>query len=102
MQAVTTVKLSGPTNFAPIISRVADFAATVDGGEGYYILLMITDGVITDMKQTLEVVRRATTLPLSIIIVGVGSADFADMNKLDDDEGKMGFKRDIVQVILRL
>ena len=46
-----------------------------DGGS-YFILLIITDGVITDMPQTCEAIVNAATLPISIIIVGVGDADF--------------------------
>ncbi len=98
MNSFPYIKLSGPTNFAPMINRVADFASTVDGGENYYILLIITDGIITDMDNTINALKRASTLPMSIIIVGVGSADFANMGILDDDDGKLGVSRDIVQV----
>lgn len=51
----------------------------------YNILLMITDGVINDMQQTIDEVVRGSQLPLSIIIVGVGQADFDSMEKLDAD-----------------
>lgn len=52
----------------------------------------------------MELIIQAAALPLSIIIVGVGNADFASMNKLDGDQGlygKNGVKcsRDIVQFI---
>ena len=46
-------------------------------GQNYFILLIITDGVIMDMPQTREAIVNAATLPISIIIVGVGGADFA-------------------------
>ena len=47
---------------------------------------------------------RAADLPFSIIIVGVGNADFGNMNKLDGDQGlyaENGQKagRDIVQFV---
>ena len=42
----------------------------------YFVLLMITDGIITDMEATKNAIVRASSLPLSIIIVGVGDADF--------------------------
>lgn len=50
------------------------------------------------MNHTIEALQTASTLPLSIIIVGVGSADFENMQILDDDDGKLGLKRDVVQV----
>ena len=46
----------------------------------YYILLIITDGMITDMDPTIDQIVRATALPISIIIVGVGNEDFTAMN----------------------
>ena len=42
----------------------------------YFILLLITDGVINDLQKTIDEVVRGSSLPLSIIIVGVGQEDF--------------------------
>ncbi|XP_078295288.1 copine-7 isoform X2 [Panthera onca] len=71
----------------------------------YYILLVLTDGVVTDMADTREAIVRASYLPMSIIIVGVGNADFTDMQTLDGDEGILRSPRgepalrDIVQFV---
>jgi vacuolar-type H+-ATPase subunit F/Vma7 len=46
----------------------------------YYIFLILTDGLINDMDATIDEIVRATSLPISIIIVGVGSEDFTSMN----------------------
>jgi copine 1/2/3 len=43
----------------------------------YHILLIITDGMINDLEETKAAIIAASALPLSIIIVGVGSADFS-------------------------
>uniref|UniRef100_A0A3B1K931 Copine family member 9 n=1 Tax=Astyanax mexicanus TaxID=7994 RepID=A0A3B1K931_ASTMX len=75
-ECLRTVQLYGPTNFAPVINQVADSAADVLDGSQYFVLLMITDGVISDMVQTKEAVVNASSLPMSIIIVGVGPAEF--------------------------
>jgi len=40
------VKLSGPTHFAPVINHVANFASTYTDGLHYFILLILTDGMI--------------------------------------------------------
>lgn len=53
------------------------FARTYRDGTSYFVLLIITDGVISDMPQTLEAIVQASSLPMSIIIVGVGNADFS-------------------------
>lgn len=39
------------------------------------------------MEQTKDLIVSAATLPLSIIIVGVGQADFTNMEILDGDNG---------------
>ena len=70
----------------------------------YFVLLIITDGDITDMNETTEAIVDASTLPLSIVIVGVGSHDFALMNALDADKGPLRVNhktaaRDIVQFV---
>ncbi|KAF1649653.1 Copine-9, partial [Eudyptes chrysocome] len=51
-------------------------AAQVTDGSQYHVLLIITDGVISDMLQTKEAIVTASALPMSIIIVGVGPAEF--------------------------
>jgi hypothetical protein len=69
---------SGPTNFAPIIRKTAEMAgASTVGPEAnkkYFVLLFITDGIISDMADTIAAVVEASFLPMSIIIIGVGGA----------------------------
>lgn len=75
------------------------------GSKTYQVLLILTDGEIHDMDKTIELVYLAAQLPLSIIIVGVGEANFSNMVKLDGDGGTLynskGQKvpRDIVQFV---
>ncbi|KAI6077232.1 Copine-9 [Aix galericulata] len=56
LQSLRTVQLYGPTNFAPVINQVAGTAAQVTDGSQYHVLLIITDGVISDMLQTKEAI----------------------------------------------
>ncbi|XP_043108450.1 copine-5-like [Puntigrus tetrazona] len=55
-QSLKTVQLYGPTNFAPVVNHVARYAAAVQDGSQYFVLLIITDGVISDMSQTKEAI----------------------------------------------
>ncbi|ESN89865.1 hypothetical protein HELRODRAFT_91316 [Helobdella robusta] len=104
-QTLSRVQLYGPTNFAPVINYVANVASKWrKEGKHYFILLILTDGIITDMPQTTEAIVRASSLPLSIIIVGIGNADFEAMNILDGDEVRLSYNgkmadRDIVQFV---
>uniref|UniRef100_A0AAQ6IH90 Copine Va n=1 Tax=Anabas testudineus TaxID=64144 RepID=A0AAQ6IH90_ANATE len=103
-QSLKTVQLYGPTNFAPVVNHVARYAAAFQDGSQYFVLLIITDGVISDMAQTKEAIVNAAKLPMSIIIVGVGQAEFDAMVELDGDDirissrGKLA-ERDIVQFV---
>jgi len=104
-QALNGVQLYGPTNFSPVINHVAKFAqAYQNDPTNYFVLLIITDGIITDLDATKAAIIRASTLPLSIIIVGVGAEDFSAMDELDSDDellshdGKIA-QRDIVQFV---
>lgn len=46
----------------------------------YLILLIITDGEIHDMDATIKMLVDCSDLPLSVLIVGVGDADFTNMH----------------------
>ncbi|XP_069007453.1 copine-3-like isoform X1 [Embiotoca jacksoni] len=102
------LKFWGPTNFSPIINHVACFARQAlyqRVASQYFVLLIITDGVITDMDQTRAAIVEASRLPMSIIIVGVGGADFSAMEFLDSDDKLLQSPfgdvaaRDIVQFV---
>jgi hypothetical protein len=104
--ALTHVSLSGPTNFAPSIRCAEQAARTNMSGLVYQILLIITDGAITDTDATIDAIVDAADTPLSIIVIGVGDADFTTMSVLDADtpagltnsRGKRA-SRDIIQFV---
>ena len=71
----------------------------------YHILLILTDGCIHDLRQTIDIIVKCSTYPLSIIIVGIGDADFSAMEILDSDDYDLVdgngtiMKRDIAQFV---
>eukprot|EP01040_Poterioochromonas_malhamensis_P007713 gene7713-8331_t len=105
--SVTNVIFSGPTLFTPVISTTAAIADSLKCRQDrlrYQILLILTDGTINDMETTINTLIQASALPLSVVIVGVGRADFSEMRRLDSDGGLLsaGGKtaiRDIVQFV---
>ncbi|ELR13131.1 copine, putative [Acanthamoeba castellanii str. Neff] len=65
--SLSHVKLSGPTNFSPIIKQVAELARqTPPQQQVYWTLLMITDGAISDMDTTMAEIVNASDLPISL------------------------------------
>mmetsp|Transcript_23720 Transcript_23720/g.16791 ORF Transcript_23720/g.16791 Transcript_23720/m.16791 type:complete len:104 (+) Transcript_23720:578-889(+) len=75
------------------------------GVDMYHILLILTDGCLHDMKETIDLIVKCSNNPMSIIILGIGDADFSSMEHLDSDDFKLidskgnETKRDIVQFV---
>eukprot|EP00349_Pseudokeronopsis_sp_Brazil_P003677 CAMPEP_0202958088 /NCGR_PEP_ID=MMETSP1396-20130829/2430_1 /ASSEMBLY_ACC=CAM_ASM_000872 /TAXON_ID= /ORGANISM="Pseudokeronopsis sp., Strain Brazil" /LENGTH=110 /DNA_ID=CAMNT_0049675931 /DNA_START=1222 /DNA_END=1551 /DNA_ORIENTATION=+ len=71
----------------------------------YHIFLIITDGEIHDMQLTKQLVVDASSLPMSIIIIGVGNENFEMMQELDADDDVLrdargrAAQRDVVQFV---
>ena len=87
-KALSEVELFGPTNFAEVIRTAGRYASIkVDQArQKYYVLLIITDGAIDDMEETVDEIIRIGNLPLSIVVVGVGGGRWDAMEMLDADE----------------
>jgi hypothetical protein len=72
----------------------------------YFILLLLADGGLCDIPETISAIVKGSGLPLSIVIVGVGNGSFSTMDSLDADDkplfdDKTGeySVRDIVQFV---
>ena len=82
--------MSGPTVYIDVLRKAAataianQQAARAKGKQAYTILLILTDGAVSDPTATAEVLRECSSAPLSVIIVGIGNADFGSMQFLDD------------------
>jgi len=75
------VRLSGPTSFAPIVSKAIEI---VKGTKEYHILIIIADGEITDPEETGKAIVAASEYPLSIVVIGVGDGPWDTMQRYDD------------------
>lgn len=96
--------MSSPTVFTEVIEAAANRAkqsqakASASGRQAYTILLIVTDGAVTDPQATASCLNRiCEDCPLSIVIVGVGTADFTSMHFLDNKPN--GMKRDVAQFV---
>ena len=71
----------------------------------YNILMILTDGEIGDMQNTIDALIEASFLPISVIIVGIGDGNFGNMDILDadynhlHDKNKRKADRDLVQFV---
>ena len=103
--AIYKIKFSGPTFFAPIIRKVNSMIKKDINNFKYNILMLLTDGQIEDIDSTIDELIESSFLPLSVVIIGVGYADFSQMEILDSDINPLmnskGEKacRDLVQFV---
>lgn len=106
-ETIQHFQMAEPTFLSQVIHKSADLAIEdFKKSKTYSILLILTDGQITDMEQTTnEIIEASHSSPLSIIIVGLGKGNFDNMKILDSDDvllknksGKTS-KRDIVQFV---
>ncbi|KAJ3704008.1 hypothetical protein LUZ61_007713 [Rhynchospora tenuis] len=93
-ELVPHVRLAGPTSFAPIIETAMSIVEN-SGGQ-YHVLLIIADGQVTrsidtitgefsqQERKTMEAIVKASELPLSIVLVGVGDGPWDTMKQFDD------------------
>ncbi|KAB2090778.1 hypothetical protein ES319_A03G144500v1 [Gossypium barbadense] len=94
-EIVPQLRLAGPTSLAPII-EMAMTIVEQSGGQ-YHILLIIADGQVTrsvdtqpgllspQEQNTIDAIVKASELPLSIVLVGVGDGPWDMMREFDDN-----------------
>lgn len=53
----------------------------------YDVLLILTDGVVSDYSETVDrVITASRRIPLSIIVIGIGNNNFKRMKDIDCDD----------------
>jgi len=93
--------LSSPTVFTDVIQNSAARAmnaqgqAFQEGKQKYTVLLILTDGAVSDVEATARCIDTVDSAPLSIVIVGIGNADFGAMQFIDDSSSDV----DIAQFV---
>ena len=86
--------VAGPTSFAPAIDHAVSLVER--SNNNFHILLLIADGQVTrgvdtitgqlspQETATIEAIVRASEVPLSIVMVGVGDGPWDMMKEFDD------------------
>ena len=99
----TGLVMSSPTDFTKVMEMAAQRSTKSlqqtqqqHGQQSYTILLIVTDGAVSDVNATAACIQTLYDHPLSVVIVGVGTADFTSMKFLDDIPN---MKRDFIQFV---
>jgi hypothetical protein len=69
------------------------------GHLSYAILLILTAGHDENIQETKRALVEASSGPLSIVIVGIGDADFSAMEMLDEHDPHTDRGRDITKFV---
>ena len=82
--------MSGPTVIQPVMKAALSRAKNVHYDPTiqlkYNVLLILTDGVVNDLNSTKRLILKYRHLPLSFVVVGIGRADFTEMNSWNDQQ----------------
>mmetsp|Transcript_13135 Transcript_13135/g.28512 ORF Transcript_13135/g.28512 Transcript_13135/m.28512 type:complete len:607 (+) Transcript_13135:148-1968(+) len=80
---LTDLTMSGPTVILDVIKAAASRAKRYDVRSlKYGVLLILTDGIVSDAEATKSLLHAVSDLPLSVLIVGIGAADFRLMQEI--------------------
>ena len=106
---VSQIKFHGPSAITDLLKLTCLYASAEvvdDKNQKYFILLIFTDGNLSDMSFTVNEIAKASNLPISIIIVGMGNNDHTKIKDLDNDTYELPSKeprlkpiRDIVNSV---
>lgn len=85
-EAIKDPALAGPTSFAPLIEKAIELVKA--RGNTFHILLIVADGQVDDvegcLQSTYEAIRRACSVPLSIVVIGIGDGPWDEMERFDN------------------
>mmetsp|Transcript_18886 Transcript_18886/g.38763 ORF Transcript_18886/g.38763 Transcript_18886/m.38763 type:complete len:638 (-) Transcript_18886:449-2362(-) len=101
----TPLRMSFPTKFNEVIQTAGAYAqheqefAQEDGHLSYTILLILTAGNVEDVEETKQFLAKAGEEPLSVVILGIGDADFSGMEFLDAFDAETERGRDITKFV---
>ena len=85
-ECLKKIDLGYPTEYHHIFKHYIDSVIEENNPNKYNILLFLTDGSYDDRQDTINEIVRASKLPISIIIIGLGGYSFEGMDELDGDD----------------
>ena len=104
INTLNTVTLAEPTVYSEVLQFAANDAVRAGSETEYTVILLITDGGISDLEETKKVLVGLSRLPVSVVLVGVGQGDMRQLALLDSDKARLSSGdsqavRDIVQFV---
>ena len=89
INTLNTVTLGEPTVYSEVLQFAANDAVRAGSETEYTVILLITDGGISDLEETKKVLVGLSRLPVSVVLVGVGQGDMRQLALLDSDKARL-------------
>lgn len=81
--------LSSPSSICPIIDKFKEEIKKNNNSKNFNVLMIITDGCISDYKEVIDSVIEDQNLPMCINIIGIGAQPPKQMKRLNGDFGSI-------------
>ena len=75
------ITFHGPTLLAPCLSTLMEAYYEKFNMNEYSVILILTDGIVNDVADTKRILVELSNMPVSVIIIGIGDADFKVMEQ---------------------
>merc|ERR1719491_2069006 len=81
-------EMSASKDWSEIISNAVDLSvekmnvAEESGVHDYTVLLIFSNGPVDNINATFDALQKATDVPLSVVVVGIGDSDFSEITRL--------------------
>ena len=100
--SLSNCELLGPTNGVPAFTRIINMIKTKRDKEtgkwpNYFVINILLDGDLDDMKPFFRLLYEANGIPLSVILVGVGQHEFKSKEVFSPQNVRRYLKKKILK-----
>lgn len=92
------LELAYPSDLSPLIEKCLERITEENDKTYYHILFIIMDGGVDDIEQTVESLVKASSMPLSVVIVGIGKS-FKRVETLIEEQKKSKAEREVMMFV---
>ena len=86
LKAIEYIEPTKPASINELIKIVKEWAIRDSKNNAYQVLIILTAGHLDNVKGSIDMLVDMSSLPVSIVLVGIGDNDFSTLEKLDGDK----------------
>ena len=97
-KCIYKIEFSGPTNVYPVLNRFINKVKEDNIINNYHVFLLLTDGLIDDMNNAIDILIESSNYPISVIIIGIGEENFDKMEFFNLDSFPIISRKNIKRI----